>query len=421
MTTGTVIIGTTLTPYYYYKNWSGSDSPAFPTGTPYLHKWRELVSLGYYSHSEKRMIKPVFRTHVVLSYRLRRIRDQWNSYTMLGRTGTNKPASNGNKISLAYSYGQTNFWGANDQLKLLSRLSDAARGHSFNMGIALGEGSQTIALVANTVNRFTNSIKALKRGRFDLALRQLGATPNKPHHASRKSVGVFVGKDGGFESSGASNRQRLKDISDLKTGKTSELSLDDISKMWLEIQYGWKPLIGDCYESMKSLAVICDKPRKSRFSVSQSVSFQENILDPTAFSTYRTVTISRRIIAELDENLSTPRSLGLYNPAAVAWELVPFSFVADWFIPIGSYLDSLGVIPFLSGRFLTTERTRIIGKSIGFPPTYPGALTNCKSVGISRTTSVSLSVPRPEFKSWSASLSPGHLKNAVALLHVQVS
>jgi hypothetical protein len=28
------------------------------------------------------------------------------------------------------------------------------------------------------------------------------------------------------------------------------------------------------------------------------------------------------------------------NPLAIAWELVPFSFVVDWFVGVGSYLDS---------------------------------------------------------------------------------
>jgi len=32
---------------------------------------------------------------------------------------------------------------------------------------------------------------------------------------------------------------------------------------------------------------------------------------------------------------------GLINPATVVWELVPFSFVVDWFAPVGNTLDAL--------------------------------------------------------------------------------
>lgn len=34
-----------------------------------------------------------------------------------------------------------------------------------------------------------------------------------------------------------------------------------------------------------------------------------------------------------------PGRFGLLNPLSVAWELMPLSFVADWFLPIGSYLS----------------------------------------------------------------------------------
>lgn len=32
---------------------------------------------------------------------------------------------------------------------------------------------------------------------------------------------------------------------------------------------------------------------------------------------------------------------GISNPALLAWELLPWSFVIDWFIPVGDYLESL--------------------------------------------------------------------------------
>jgi hypothetical protein len=39
--------------------------------------------------------------------------------------------------------------------------------------------------------------------------------------------------------------------------------------------------------------------------------------------------------------LATINSLGLTNPIAVAWELVPFSFAVDWFLPVGNTLSAL--------------------------------------------------------------------------------
>lgn len=34
-------------------------------------------------------------------------------------------------------------------------------------------------------------------------------------------------------------------------------------------------------------------------------------------------------------------SFGVTNPASLAWELLPFSFVVDWFLPVGDFLSSL--------------------------------------------------------------------------------
>jgi hypothetical protein len=50
------------------------------------------------------------------------------------------------------------------------------------------------------------------------------------------------------------------------------------------------------------------------------------------------------------------------NPAAIFWELVPYSFVVDWFIDIGGYLRNLqtayaaGVVVHTGYKVQTTKR-----------------------------------------------------------------
>jgi hypothetical protein len=43
------------------------------------------------------------------------------------------------------------------------------------------------------------------------------------------------------------------------------------------------------------------------------------------------------------KELNTLGKLGLTNPLSAAWNLATLSFVVDWFIPIGDYLDALDV------------------------------------------------------------------------------
>jgi hypothetical protein len=40
-------------------------------------------------------------------------------------------------------------------------------------------------------------------------------------------------------------------------------------------------------------------------------------------------------------NMFLANQLGFLNPALVAWELVPFSFVVDWFVNVGAVISSM--------------------------------------------------------------------------------
>jgi hypothetical protein len=52
------------------------------------------------------------------------------------------------------------------------------------------------------------------------------------------------------------------------------------------------------------------------------------------------VTCDARVVVT-DPSLAFSSEIGLTNPAGLAWELLPYSFVVDWFIPIGGWLNGL--------------------------------------------------------------------------------
>jgi hypothetical protein len=132
------------------------------------------------------------------------------------------------------------------------------------------------------------------------------------------------------------------------------------------------------------------------------------------------LSFSKRLIAELYEELSLQRSLGLVNPLEIAWEVVPYSFVVDWFLPVGSYIAAWGIIPKLVGRFLSAEKGAIKnGPIIDYTVARNYANSGCRQSKLiySRVISSSLSVPRPEFNTVPRALSPKRLLNAVSLIH----
>jgi hypothetical protein len=82
----------------------------------------------------------------------------------------------------------------------------------------------------------------------------------------------------------------------------------------------------------------------------------------------------RAYLFEMREELGFSRQLGLLDPLSVVWENIPYSFVVDWFIPIGDYLSMLNQIPFLNGRWLITDYAKWLENG---PYGYTGELPYC--------------------------------------------
>jgi hypothetical protein len=141
--------------------------------------------------------------------------------------------------------------------------------------------------------------------------------------------------------------------------------------------------------------------------------------------TTETVTVRMGItVKQSSKALANAKELGITNPALVAWELVPFSFVADWFLPIGNFLGFLDAtlgLEFVSG-YQTTFRKRsgrftrdMMGsKKDGHKTSYFGHNewegVTCLRAILSDFPPVSL--PRPKNP-----LSVTHAVSAIALLH----
>lgn len=410
MTTGLIVSGAFDQPHYRKKQWSGTDGVALRVRSQpryfFVKKLDRMVTITRHKRG-RAIIKrvPKFRYELVVRNSTHVVRNhtEWHTYssTIIESTNRKSPYT-GNYLGRDPTAGAPSVWTSNDTLALYAKLNDAVRGHSFNMGVAIGEGRESIALLVDTCHRFATSVRYLKRGNVGAAVRALGISPKRKHDIVIRQRSSARAQGFTFEKGGT-------------------LSSKDVSSLWLEIQYGWRPLITDVYESMKAYSVLTDPARKDRTVVQYRNKPAVAVTYPTGSPSYSIMTerhsISQRIIFERTEVLSAQRSLGLADPRSVVWELVPFSFVADWFIPIGTYFDALAIIPKLSGRFLITSRDYRTGVEIGYGGPYPGASTKAERITVSRTLSTSLTVPRPEFKPLSEALSLGHIKNALALVH----
>lgn len=123
----------------------------------------------------------------------------------------------------------------------------------------------------------------------------------------------------------------------------------NIPSQWLEIQYGWNPLMSDIYGSMLHLWHR-NRFRLSTIHVSSYGKTETDIEQPRGGQNSSGVKLNFRAKHEvrvfLTYQMSSPQlaevsSLGLVNPLEIIWEIIPYSFVVDWFLPVGPWLSSL--------------------------------------------------------------------------------
>jgi len=178
------------------------------------------------------------------------------------------------------------------------------KGRSAEVGAALGELKPTVEALANTAMRGANFIRHMRRGRWKEAADDLGI-----------SLKAF-------------NTNRGKALADY----------------WLAYAYGWRPLAGTMYDIQETF--------------SGAVQRISNIVEGTGSAkvgeSHRFVYGNWNVEGDWDcgcravfkATLTNPKvallnSIGLTNPVSVAWELVPFSFVVDWFMPVGNTLEAM--------------------------------------------------------------------------------
>lgn len=133
---------------------------------------------------------------------------------------------------------------------------------------------------------------------------------------------------------------------------------------WLLFQYGISPLMTDIRNAIKELGgkklppVIVESSLSTTLDDRYNVPFPYGSVRRSDFSDFRVKCKAR---VELNDSYwkSTLAQHGLTNPLSIAWEVLPYSFVVDWWINAGSVLESLdNSLIFTSLSGFTSTRLR---------------------------------------------------------------
>lgn len=205
--------------------------------------------------------------------------------------------------------------------RLFSNLSGSKRAM---LGVTLSQGRQALQMIskrARSVALILNQLQTLgERGSYAALTRLImtgeGLGSNKVNSYKQK-------------------RQRSK-----RRGQSFKR---DSANAWLELQFGIIPLLQDVYDSC---VVLSSTPEPEKCSGTGFYSgsnihyrtFPRGFERSDATGTKR-LTLGGKVVG-FNPNVLLLKQLGLTNPAIVAWDLVPWSFVIDWFLPVGRYLKS---------------------------------------------------------------------------------
>lgn len=139
----------------------------------------------------------------------------------------------------------------------------------------------------------------------------------------------------------------LKCVREVKRGKVPELFMDArtlrgrkrYTGAWLNYTYGIKPFVTDLYAIKNSdlrQVVYTKGEKRLPYELRRNTGKIGYIYNR---GTYKVTYVGGLSLA--DPINATLAGAGLTNPALIAWEMTPFSFMADWLLPVGPYLETL--------------------------------------------------------------------------------
>lgn len=304
-------------------------------------------------------------------------------------------------------------WTANEQNALIGRLREKLAGSNFNAGVTLGEGAMTLKMLSSSVGRIHSALRSLKRGDIPQMYKALTSQAQGQRYDKFR-------RDGYLHYDDFLRREKRKAVFESRKNEYDR----DLSALWLEAQYGWKPLLQDIHGGAAYIAERLERP--DVHTVRARLTLKRNY-NPTSQSPTRVRLLkgesrySKSIVARVS-SVNHASLAGLTDPLAVAWELVPWSFVIDWFLPVGDFLNAASFGSSVNATYVISTFRR--DQWYGFEAVNPGTLilkggqgsAYERKASLTREITTSLPAALPKVKPLSESFSWMRAANAAALL-----
>lgn len=279
-------------------------------------------------------------------------------------------------------------WSNNDEIALISSIqSKLDGGIGFHAGVAVAEIDQALRMIRDGAKRFRRISESLSSGDLNKAMRVA------------------------FNGSAANHVKGIH-------------GLMGIADNYLLYQFGVKPLIQDVLDGARSYGYKAGRPKSIRVSVSRKNTSRTPGPSHGFWSCPCDSSYGKSIVCYLETDNIVDES-GLLDLPSIAWERIPYSFVVDWWVPVGTYLSALHTARLVSNSsaiFCRTETTKIFSGPIKSGSLYSvtehdrGSYTSIRQI---RTLVNDLAVPPPSVKPLlhqSTEVSLRHTLEAISLI-----
>lgn len=221
------------------------------------------------------------------------------------------------------------------QTRLAGKLNAEIRGSTAGLGISLVEGHQAFNMITSRLFQLRHFTRSVKRLDFRAAW--------------------WILKHG------TTTTPRPKDLARivLPPGLRARKGAKHFANNFLEFHFGWSPLIKDIQDAFEVL----DAPIPlGKYGVSSGFpnlpeEIQRESVGSSSWGEHWWTSTKHKLkvvgrcgvdVEVTNPNALLASNLGLTQPWSLVWEVIPFSFVVDWFVNVGSYLEQFEVFhPFI--------------------------------------------------------------------------
>jgi len=301
----------------------------------------------------------------------------------------------------------------------LSRLNEKIRG-SLDLATSAAEGLQTYKML-NLVERLTSGMADMKRSWKREILDKLRSWKSK-----RSADAALRRWQRGIKARYPGSYRPIRPRTNLVGGTTSALA-----NGWCEYTYGWSPLISDIRNVAENVVGFTRNHLVVKAAATRSLDKTSRLTGAYAqwngpyrvdYNGFIRIQFGIRFFTSYDVDLAKWTSL---NPLSVAWELMPYSFVFDWVLDLGSYMRNLETSLVYRNLFRDGYQSTLIK--------YEGTCFISNKRTINATSSATMSsqgateytnfsrdllftMPKPQFPRFTVDLGSARLLSAAALL-----